>query len=478
MFMPESISALHDFQILAVEQNVLEQKLLLAALQTIGSPPALAASGWEALRKVGLASYDLIIVSSTLPDLPARFVIETIRRQHGWKRKVPILLLAEGQVASDDASAQASGADAYLSKPLQISRFLDAVVRLASAGRRLREQQEAGWSLIDYPIRGVEDLRAPASGTDFDVTQLRPGLMGGRISYAILGSSVFSFGTWKGDTGLKFRGSYFKNTVYLVTGIGPSHFQTLWGKDAPFGDKGVVLAAGGGHEFDGLFHPGVVRYAAIAVPEPFFYAAAQILAPKLSRIRDPMLFQPLPGLRFAVTKAIHRGLQAVKHLGQYEGIGVDPDSLGLSIIAPLMAALDGKEAIRPMGGDRRIISRVEELVRSNELNMSLTSLCLQLGESPSRLRLAFHRELDTSPAHYLNMFKLCRARNDLSRGHQVISVAHKHGFHDLGRFAGRYKHVFGEYPSETIAARGYYRLGRRSGAVAPQTVDILRRALF
>jgi AraC family ethanolamine operon transcriptional activator len=110
--------------------------------------------------------------------------------------------------------------------------------------------------------------------------------------------------------------------------------------------------------------------------------------------------------------------------------------------------------------------------------MSLPGLCLQLGESPGRLRQAFRRELDTSPAHYLTMFKLCCARDDLSRGDQVLSVAYKHGFHDLGRFTGRYKHVFGEYPSETRAARGLFRFSRRPDAVAPQTVDVLRRALF
>src|SRR5262249_26576641 len=107
----------------------------------------------------------------------------------------------------------------------------------------------------------------------------------------------------------------------------------------------------------------------------------------------------------------------------------------------------------------------------------LPGLCLQLGESPSRLRLAFRRELDTSPTHYLTMFKLCRARDDLSRGHEVASVAYKHGFHNLGRFAGRYKHAFGEYPSETLAGRGVFRGSRPPSAVSPQMVDVLRRAL-
>jgi CheY-like chemotaxis protein len=343
MSIPEDPSALRDLQIFAVEQNVPEQKLLLAALPRIGCNLALAASGREALRKMRLAAYDLIIISSSLPDLQARFLIETIRRGDSWKRNVSILLLGADQAATDDFSAQASGADAYLSKPLQVSRFLAAVLRLASAGRRLREQQEAGWSLIDYPIRGIEDLRAPAAGADFDVTQLRPGLKGGHINHAILGKSVFSFGNCESDTVIRLRGSLCKNAVYFATGIGPSSSESFWGKDAPFGDKGVLLAAGGGQEFDSLFRPGLVRYAAIAVPEDLFYEAAQILAPELRRIRDPMVFQPLPSMRFSVTKAIHRALQSVKRLKQNEDVVFDPDSFGLSIIAPLMAALaEGK----------------------------------------------------------------------------------------------------------------------------------------
>jgi AraC-like DNA-binding protein/CheY-like chemotaxis protein len=477
MRMRKCFSARQDLQILAVEQNVPEQKLLLAALRTIGCNPQLAASGWEALRKVRLASYDLIIVSSSLPDLPARFVIEAIRRQDSWKHKVPILLLGEGQAFTDDFSAQAWHADAYMNKPLQISRLLADVLQLASAGRGLRQQQEAGWSLIDYPIRGIEDLRAPAAGVDCHVTQLRPGLKGGRINYTILGKSVFNFGTWESDAELRLRGSTLKNAVYFGIGIGAPSFGSFWGKDAPFGDKGVLLANGEGQEFDSVFRPGLVRYAAIAVPESFFYEAAQTLAPNLRRIRGPMVFQPLPTLRFYVTKAIRRALQVVNHLRRNKDVVFDPNLLGLSIIAPLMATLDEGEAVRHIGGDRYIISRVEELVRSNELHMSLPSLCLQLGESPGRLRSAFRRELGTSPAHYLTMFKLCRARDDLSRGNQVANVAYKHGFNDLGRFARRYKHVFGEYPSETVAARGLFRLSRRS-SVAPQTVDVLRRALL
>lgn len=61
-----------------------------------------------------------------------------------------------------------------------------------------------------------------------------------------------------------------------------------------------------------------------------------------------------------------------------------------------------------------------------------------------------------SPARYLRMYRLTRARLELLDADPgattVKNVAYSLGFWELGRFAVEYKKLFGESPSQTLAA--------------------------
>lgn len=96
---------------------------------------------------------------------------------------------------------------------------------------------------------------------------------------------------------------------------------------------------------------------------------------------------------------------------------------------------------------RMVDGHGEERLRAGELAAALhvTSRALEY---------AFHSTLGVSPARYLLSLRLNRARRVLiSRGGQsVTSVASSLGFENLGRFAGQYRRLFGELPSETRAA--------------------------
>lgn len=72
------------------------------------------------------------------------------------------------------------------------------------------------------------------------------------------------------------------------------------------------------------------------------------------------------------------------------------------------------------------------------------------------LELAFRRELDQTPLHYVQQRRLERAHDELSglgpSDTTVTEVALRWGFPHLGRFAARYRDRFGELPSETLTA--------------------------
>jgi CheY-like chemotaxis protein len=126
-----------EFHILIAEDHPIEQRLLLAALAPAGYIAKLAGNGQQALNYLETADFDLIIMDSHMPVLSGAEVIEAIRGRLDWKRHIPILLLTEdaGGVRQDQALARAN---ASLTKPLDIARFISTATELAKTGRELR----------------------------------------------------------------------------------------------------------------------------------------------------------------------------------------------------------------------------------------------------------------------------------------------------------------------------------------------------
>lgn len=99
-----------------------------------------------------------------------------------------------------------------------------------------------------------------------------------------------------------------------------------------------------------------------------------------------------------------------------------------------------KSAVKLIEGDR-------------ECSLTIAKIA-ELSEIPERtLRSAFNDWFGVSPRQYLSLRRLHDARKMLCSSCPdqvtVAQVAVAHGFWDLGRFAGRYRKLFGELPSET-----------------------------
>ncbi len=87
--------------------------------------------------------------------------------------------------------------------------------------------------------------------------------------------------------------------------------------------------------------------------------------------------------------------------------------------------------------------------------LSVTDLCTELGCSRRSLQYAFESIYDLGPIAYLRAMRLAEARRRLTCGKPGISVqdvAAAVGFNHLPRFAQAYAQMFGERPSESLAA--------------------------
>jgi AraC family ethanolamine operon transcriptional activator len=85
--------------------------------------------------------------------------------------------------------------------------------------------------------------------------------------------------------------------------------------------------------------------------------------------------------------------------------------------------------------------------------VTVADLSRMVGVSERTLRAAFQDVLGVSPKRYAITERLRAAHDALSCANPettVTDVAMTYGFFELGRFAGRYRHVFGEVPSQTL----------------------------
>ncbi|HEY6359625.1 MAG TPA: helix-turn-helix domain-containing protein [Vicinamibacterales bacterium] len=125
--------------------------------------------------------------------------------------------------------------------------------------------------------------------------------------------------------------------------------------------------------------------------------------------------------------------------------------------AAVQAAREVDTVDRPPRGlsRRELVARVVAFLRDNLAEpVSVAELSRMAGVSERTLRAAFHDVLGLSPKRYAITQRLHAAREALAVADPetttVTDVAMAYGFFELGRFAGRYRHTFGEVPSRTL----------------------------
>ena len=127
--------------------------------------------------------------------------------------------------------------------------------------------------------------------------------------------------------------------------------------------------------------------------------------------------------------------------------------LDITVLA-MAAALPRVPRLKVAGARRIMLNAIEFVRRHPAAAPSVSDLCTVCATNERSLRQAFVQTVGMGPRAYLRVRRLHLARRCLQtmRGDDVsvARVATDHGFFDLGRFAGDYRQLFGELPSETL----------------------------
>jgi AraC-like DNA-binding protein len=102
-----------------------------------------------------------------------------------------------------------------------------------------------------------------------------------------------------------------------------------------------------------------------------------------------------------------------------------------------------------------ILVRFEEFVKANDNRpLDLAEICAAIGASGRMLRMCCQEHMGMGPVRYLWLRRMHLARRALMEGAPqtttVARIAMEYGFWELGRFAVRYRDLFGEAPSASL----------------------------
>jgi AraC-like DNA-binding protein len=139
-------------------------------------------------------------------------------------------------------------------------------------------------------------------------------------------------------------------------------------------------------------------------------------------------------------------------------------ALEQEVLRAMTHALSENEPVRRVGHTKRVDSRqvvhtcIDYAAAIGRIP-SISELCLVAHVCERRLREAFSEEFDIAPSRFFRAWALNEARSSLTRCDKsattVAVVASSLGFNHLGRFAGRYKEIFGESPSTTLDPKSF-----------------------
>jgi two-component system cell cycle response regulator DivK len=160
-------------KILVVEDNELNLKLFCDLLRAHGFVAEPVRDGREALERARAFAPDLVVMDIQMPHISGLELIEQMKAD-AELRSTPIMAVTAYAARGDEERIRDAGAEGYVSKPISVARFVEAVAALlAAAAERAAaeappdteaaaESEDAAASQPEFPGEG----RGPGGGDE------------------------------------------------------------------------------------------------------------------------------------------------------------------------------------------------------------------------------------------------------------------------------------------------------------------------
>jgi two-component system cell cycle response regulator DivK len=128
-------------KILVVEDNELNLKLFCDLLRAHGYAAEPVRDGREALERARAFAPDLVVMDIQMPHISGLELIEQMKSD-AELRRTPIMAVTAYAAKGDEERIRDAGAEGYVSKPISVVRFVEAVAGLLEAAADRAEEEE------------------------------------------------------------------------------------------------------------------------------------------------------------------------------------------------------------------------------------------------------------------------------------------------------------------------------------------------
>ena len=129
-------------KILVVEDNELNLRLFCDILRAHGYEADPVRDGRDAVDRARAFAPDLVVMDIQLPHISGLEIIEQLKADEALA-PIPIMAVTAYAAKGDEERIRAAGAEGYVSKPISVIRFVDAV-RTLLADRKQEAESLAG----------------------------------------------------------------------------------------------------------------------------------------------------------------------------------------------------------------------------------------------------------------------------------------------------------------------------------------------
>ena len=136
-------------KILVVEDNELNLKLFCDLLRVHGYEAEPVRDGREAVERARAFAPDLIVMDIQMPHISGLELIEQMKADEEL-RSIPIMAVTAYAAKGDEERIRAAGAEGYVSKPISVMRFVEAVAALLKEREEMPEVSSSAVERVEY----------------------------------------------------------------------------------------------------------------------------------------------------------------------------------------------------------------------------------------------------------------------------------------------------------------------------------------